>query len=406
MPIAARPKIQLKTLNKNERALALIAAHPTIIFCARDPNGSLTQTSKAALALINYYQVSAKEIYIERGGEIELALQEFSGWQYFPQLYVHGEFIGGTLVMSEFFESGEYTRITGNSISPHRASLNANRASSVWKLSLSKDEARLLVGRADGTIELLETRDRSSRFRIKSHNGWVNTVRFSHCGSYFYSGGSDTVLRRWDQERTSPTCAALRHTRWINDIAVDPQGQFIASVGGDRVIHIWDPSSLTSVLELRVHQANIWTAVACNGALVTGDEDGMLAIHDTTIEFAPRASVRAHRNGITSMSIGLGSAIVCTASFDGTVSGWDLDGRVAYRCEGFSERVWSVYPIADRGLIAVGCADRSVHICEPQSGKHVHRLMCASHPIALRYIVSSKSLAIGLSDGSVLWNRI
>lgn len=39
--------------------------------------------------------------------EVRQGIKEFSNWPTIPQLYVKGEFIGGTDIMSEMFESGE-----------------------------------------------------------------------------------------------------------------------------------------------------------------------------------------------------------------------------------------------------------------------------------------------------------
>ncbi len=39
--------------------------------------------------------------------EIRQGIKEYTNWPTIPQLYVNGEFIGGSDIMSEMFESGE-----------------------------------------------------------------------------------------------------------------------------------------------------------------------------------------------------------------------------------------------------------------------------------------------------------
>jgi monothiol glutaredoxin len=39
--------------------------------------------------------------------EVRQGIKDFSNWPTVPQLYVNGEFIGGTDIMNEMFESGE-----------------------------------------------------------------------------------------------------------------------------------------------------------------------------------------------------------------------------------------------------------------------------------------------------------
>jgi len=40
-------------------------------------------------------------------GEVRQGIKEFSNWPTIPQLYVKGEFIGGSDIMNEMYESGE-----------------------------------------------------------------------------------------------------------------------------------------------------------------------------------------------------------------------------------------------------------------------------------------------------------
>lgn len=42
---------------------------------------------------------------------VRQGIKEFSNWPTIPQLYVKGEFIGGSDIMNEMFESGELTSL-------------------------------------------------------------------------------------------------------------------------------------------------------------------------------------------------------------------------------------------------------------------------------------------------------
>ena len=42
---------------------------------------------------------------------IRQGIKEFSQWPTIPQLYINGEFIGGSHIMSEMFESGELQKL-------------------------------------------------------------------------------------------------------------------------------------------------------------------------------------------------------------------------------------------------------------------------------------------------------
>lgn len=43
--------------------------------------------------------------------EIRQGIKEYSNWPTIPQLYVNGEFIGGSDIMAEMYESGELQKL-------------------------------------------------------------------------------------------------------------------------------------------------------------------------------------------------------------------------------------------------------------------------------------------------------
>ena len=45
--------------------------------------------------------------------EIRQSIKEYSQWPTIPQLYVKGEFIGGSDIMMEMYESGELKQVLG-----------------------------------------------------------------------------------------------------------------------------------------------------------------------------------------------------------------------------------------------------------------------------------------------------
>jgi len=47
--------------------------------------------------------------------EIRQGIKEFANWPTIPQLYVNGEFIGGSDIMREMYESGELQKILDSS---------------------------------------------------------------------------------------------------------------------------------------------------------------------------------------------------------------------------------------------------------------------------------------------------
>jgi monothiol glutaredoxin len=46
--------------------------------------------------------------------EVRQGIKDYSNWPTVPQLYVNGEFIGGTDIMNEMYESGELQTLLKN----------------------------------------------------------------------------------------------------------------------------------------------------------------------------------------------------------------------------------------------------------------------------------------------------
>jgi monothiol glutaredoxin len=57
---------------------------------------------RAACGIENIVTVNVLE-----DAEVRQGIKEFSNWPTIPQLYIKGEFIGGSDIMTEMYESGE-----------------------------------------------------------------------------------------------------------------------------------------------------------------------------------------------------------------------------------------------------------------------------------------------------------
>jgi monothiol glutaredoxin len=45
--------------------------------------------------------------------DIRQGIKEYSNWPTIPQLYIKGEFVGGSDIMTEMYESGELPKLLG-----------------------------------------------------------------------------------------------------------------------------------------------------------------------------------------------------------------------------------------------------------------------------------------------------
>ena len=63
--------------------------------------------SSRAIAILDRLGATYETVDVLQDPEIRQGIKDFSDWPTVPQLYVHGEFVGGSDIMMEMFESGE-----------------------------------------------------------------------------------------------------------------------------------------------------------------------------------------------------------------------------------------------------------------------------------------------------------
>ena len=63
--------------------------------------------SSRAIAILDHLGATYETVDVLQDPEIRAGIKEYSDWPTVPQLYVKGEFVGGSDIMMEMFESGE-----------------------------------------------------------------------------------------------------------------------------------------------------------------------------------------------------------------------------------------------------------------------------------------------------------
>jgi monothiol glutaredoxin len=67
--------------------------------------------SSRAVAILDHLGVTFETVDVLQDPEIRQGIKEYSDWPTVPQLYVKGEFVGGSDIMMEMFEAGELQQL-------------------------------------------------------------------------------------------------------------------------------------------------------------------------------------------------------------------------------------------------------------------------------------------------------
>jgi monothiol glutaredoxin len=94
-----------------EKIQALVDAHPVLLFMKGSKLFPQCGFSNNAVQILNSFGVSFHSVDVLADQSIREGVKMFSQWPTIPQLYIDGEFIGGSDIMIEMYQSGELSEM-------------------------------------------------------------------------------------------------------------------------------------------------------------------------------------------------------------------------------------------------------------------------------------------------------
>ena len=89
------------------RIQALVASSPVFVFMKGNKLMPQCGFSNNVVQILNALAVSFETFDVLSDMEIRQGIKDFSEWPTIPQVYVNGEFIGGSDILIEMYNSGE-----------------------------------------------------------------------------------------------------------------------------------------------------------------------------------------------------------------------------------------------------------------------------------------------------------
>jgi monothiol glutaredoxin len=97
-----------------QRIDELVKGNEVLLFMKGNASFPMCGFSGRAIQVLKACGVDAKSIAtvnVLDDAEIRDGIKEYSNWPTIPQLYIKGEFIGGSDIMMEMYESGELQKV-------------------------------------------------------------------------------------------------------------------------------------------------------------------------------------------------------------------------------------------------------------------------------------------------------
>jgi monothiol glutaredoxin len=97
----------------NNRIDEIVKNNEVVLFMKGTPLFPQCGFSSRAVTILEHLAVSFESVDVLQDPEIRAGIKEYSEWPTIPQLYVKGEFVGGSDIMMEMFKSGELQQLVG-----------------------------------------------------------------------------------------------------------------------------------------------------------------------------------------------------------------------------------------------------------------------------------------------------
>jgi monothiol glutaredoxin len=99
-------------MDLKQRIHEQVTSHPVVLFMKGTPQFPQCGFSALAVQVLNACGVREfHSVNVLADAEIRQGIKEYANWPTIPQLYINGEFVGGSDIMREMYQSGELQKL-------------------------------------------------------------------------------------------------------------------------------------------------------------------------------------------------------------------------------------------------------------------------------------------------------
>jgi len=232
-----------------------------------------------------------------------------------------------------------------------------------WSLAVSPTELRVLTGGTDGIIRMWDQRTGKLIREFAKHGGDVWGLAFLPGGKTFISGGDDKTIRLWDVESGQELRRFAGVDEGVRCLTLSRDGRTLVTAG--KTVHVWD--------------------------VATGKEIKTL---------------KGHPEVVTSVAFSPDEKTILTTSHDWTMQLWNIEtGELLRKFEGHASGVEGAAFTPDGRLIVSCSLDRTVRVWDVTTGKELHRFLDhKAGVVGVAVAPDGRQAVTGSSDGTVrLW---
>jgi monothiol glutaredoxin len=95
-----------------QRIKEQVTTHPVVLYMKGNPQSPQCGFSANAVRILS--TLGVKELFtvdVLQDADIRQGIKEYANWPTIPQLYIKGEFVGGSDIMTEMYQNGELKQL-------------------------------------------------------------------------------------------------------------------------------------------------------------------------------------------------------------------------------------------------------------------------------------------------------
>jgi monothiol glutaredoxin len=100
----------------NARISQIVNDNDVVLFMKGTPLFPQCGFSSRAVAILEHCGTDFESVDVLQDAEVRQGIKAFSDWPTIPQLYVKGEFVGGSDIMMEMYEAGELQQLLAEKV--------------------------------------------------------------------------------------------------------------------------------------------------------------------------------------------------------------------------------------------------------------------------------------------------
>ena len=88
-----------------------VAENPVVVFMKGEPDQPRCGFSSLVVQILDHLEVDFVGVDVLQSDDLRQGIKTYSDWPTIPQLYVKGEFVGGSDIMMEMYQAGELQQL-------------------------------------------------------------------------------------------------------------------------------------------------------------------------------------------------------------------------------------------------------------------------------------------------------